>query len=36
MYAKQSAKGRGVSYGNVELTAVAVTHDILSGMPLVL
>ena len=28
--------GRGVSYGKIVLTTVAVTHDLLSGMPLVL
>ena len=28
--------GRGVSYGKIGLTTVAVTHDLLSGMPLVL
>ena len=28
--------GRGVSYGKIGLTTMAVTHDLLSGMPLVL
>ena len=35
-YAKPRTKGRGVSYGKIGLTTVAVTHDLLSGMPLVL
>ena len=35
-YAKPRTYGRGVSYGNIGLTTVAVTHDLLSGMPLVL
>ena len=35
-YAKPRTKGRGVSYGKIGLTTVAVTHDLLSGLPLVL
>ena len=35
-YAKPRTEGREVSYGNVGLTTVAVTQDLLSGMPLVL
>ena len=35
-YAKPRTYGRGVSYGKIGLTTVAVTHDLLSGMPLVL
>ena len=35
-YATPRTEGRGVSYGKIGLTTVAVTHDHLSGMPLVL
>ena len=35
-YAKPRTEGREVSYGKIGLTTVAVTHDLLSGMPLVL
>ena len=35
-YPKPCAKWRGVSYGKIGLTTVAVTHYLLSGMPLVL
>ena len=35
-YAKPHTKGRGVSYRKIGLMAVAVTHDLLSEMPLVL
>ena len=35
-YAKPRTLGRGVSDGKIWLTTVAVTHDLLSGMPLVL
>ena len=35
-YAKPRTKGRRVNYGKIGLTTVAVTHDLLSGMPLVL
>ena len=35
-YAKPRTWGRGVSYDKIGLTTVAVTHDLLSGMPLVL
>ena len=35
-YAKPHTYGRGVSYGKIGLTSVAVTHDLLSGMLLVL
>ena len=35
-YNKPRTSGRGVSYGKIGLTTVAVTHDPLSGMPLVL
>ena len=35
-YAKPRSKGRGVSYGKIGLTTVAVTQDLLLGMPLVL
>ena len=35
-YAKPRTKRRGVSYGKIELTTVAVTQDLLSGMPLIL
>ena len=35
-YAKPRAKLRGVSFGKIGLTTVAVTHDLFSGMPLVL
>ena len=35
-YTKPHTYGRGVSYGKIGLTTVAVTHDLLSGMPLVL
>ena len=34
--AKPRTEGRGVSYGKRGLTTVAVTQDLLSGMPLVL
>ena len=35
-YATPRTYGRGVSYGKIGFTTVAVTHDLLSGMPLVL
>ena len=35
-YAKPRTKGRGVSYGKIWLTTVAVTQDLPSGMRLVL
>ena len=35
-YAKPRTKGREVSYGKIGLTTVAVTHDFLSAMPLVI
>ena len=35
-YAKPRSKWRGVSYGEIGLTTVAVTQDLPSGMPLVL
>ena len=35
-YAKPRAEGREVSYGKIGLTTVAVTQDLLSGIPLVL
>ena len=35
-YAKPHAEGREVSYVKIGLTTVAVTQDLLSGMPLVL
>ena len=35
-YAKPHPKRRGVSYMKIGLTTVAVTHYLLSGMPLVL
>ena len=35
-YSKPHTNGRGVSYGNIGLTTVAVTQDLPSGMPLVL
>ena len=35
-YAKPRSEGREVSYGKIGLTTVAVTQDLLSGMPLVL
>ena len=35
-YAKPHTEGREVSYGKVGLTTVAVTQNLLSGMPLVL
>ena len=35
-YAKPRTYGRGVSYGKIGVTTVAVTHNLLSGMPLVL
>ena len=35
-YAKPHTEGREVNYGKMGLTTVAVTHDLLSGMPLVL
>ena len=35
-YAKPASEGREVSYGKIGLTTVAVTQDILLGMPLVL
>ena len=31
-YTKPCTKGRGVSYGKILLTTVAVTHDLHSGM----
>ena len=34
-YAKPRTEGREVSYGKIGLTTVAVTQDLLSGMPLV-
>ena len=33
-YAKPHTEWREVSYGTIGLTTVAVTHDLLSGMPL--
>ena len=36
VYAKPHTEGREVSYGKIRLTTVAVTQDLLSGMPLVL
>ena len=35
-YAKPCTEGREVSYGKIGLTTVAVTQDLLSGMPLVI
>ena len=35
-YSKSRTEGREVKYGNIELTTVAVTQDLLSGMLLVL
>ena len=35
-HAKPRSVGREVSYGKIGLTTVAVTHDLRSGMPLVL
>ena len=35
-YAKPHIEGKEVSYGKIGLTTVAVTQDLLSGMPLVL
>ena len=35
-YAERRTKGRGVSYGKIGLTTVAVTRDLLFEMPLVL
>ena len=35
VYVKIRTEGREVSYGKIELTTVAVTQDLLSGMPLV-
>ena len=35
-YAKPCTKGREVSYGKIGPTTVAVTQDLLSGMPYVL
>ena len=35
-YAKPLNEGREVSYGKIGITTVAVTQDLLSGMPLVL
>ena len=35
-YAKPRTEGREVSYGKIGLTTVAVTQDLLSGMPLIL
>ena len=35
-YAKPHTKGRGVSYGKIGFTTVALTQDLPSGMPLVL
>ena len=35
-YAKPRTEGREVCYGKIGLTTVAVTQDLLSGMPLVL
>ena len=35
-YAKPRTEGREVSYGKIGLTPVAVTQNLLSGMPLVL
>ena len=35
-YAKPRTEGREVSYGKIGLMTVAVTQDLLSGMPLVL
>ena len=35
-YAKPRTKGRGVSYGKIGLTTVAVIQDLPSEMPLVL
>ena len=32
-YAKPRTEGRGVSYGKIGLRTVAVTQDLLSGMP---
>ena len=34
-YGKSRTKARGVSFGDIEFTTVAVTHDLLSGMSLV-
>ena len=34
--AQPRTKWRGVSYGKIEHTTMAVTQDLLSGMPLVL
>ena len=35
-YAKPSTAGRAVSYGKIGLMTVAVTQNLISGMPLVL
>ena len=35
-YAKPRTEGREVSYGKIGLTTVAVTQDLLSGMPYVI
>ena len=35
-HAKPITEGREVSYGKIGLMTVAVTQDLLSGMPLVL
>ena len=35
-YAKLRTEGKEVSYGKIGLTTVAVTQDLLSGMPLLL
>ena len=35
-HAKPCTKGRGVSYGKIGLTTVAVTQDLPSGMLLIL
>ena len=35
-YAKPRTEGREVSYGRIGLTTVAVTQNLLSGMPLML
>ena len=35
-YAKPLTEGRGVTYGKIGLTTVAIAHDLLTGIPLVL
>ena len=35
-YGKPRTEGREVSYGKIGLTTVAVTQDLISGLPLIL